>query len=143
MPHADAFTLSVDICGPFRPGHERLKKAKYFMVGVFSIPVRKVEGEVATLPLALEEMKAGVKPEEEVEEKELQPAIEEEEVVRQEGDPRLLEEWERLEVESQEVEIQNYTMVETLTSARSRGEDVPGKNGCSLEVLRLGSQEGA
>ena len=100
VPHVDAFTLSVDICGPFRPGHDRLKKAKYFMVGVFSIPVRKVEGEVATIPLALEEMKAGVKPEEEVEEKELQPAIEEEEVVRQEGDPRLIEEWQRLEVES-------------------------------------------
>lgn len=34
----------------------------------------------------------------------------------EEGDPRLLDEWERLEVEAEEVEIQNYTMVETLTA---------------------------
>lgn len=34
----------------------------------------------------------------------------------EEGDPRLLDEWERLEVEAEEVEIQNYTMVETLTT---------------------------
>ena len=43
VPHPDAMTLSVDICGPFRPGQDRMKKAKYFMVGVFAIPVRRVE----------------------------------------------------------------------------------------------------
>ena len=39
------------ICGPFRPGHDRRKKAKYFMLGVFAIPVRKVEGMVAAFGL--------------------------------------------------------------------------------------------
>ena len=55
VPHPDSMTLSVDVCGPFRPGHDRKRKAKYFMVGVFSIQVKKVEGMVAALPLALGE----------------------------------------------------------------------------------------
>ena len=86
------------------------------MVGVFAIPVKKVEGMVSALPLALGEKIGGDLQEEVAEEKDLLPAMEEEEVVRHEGDPKVLEEWKRLEVESQEIEIQNYTMVETLTS---------------------------
>ena len=69
VPRPDALTLSVDICGPFRPGEDRWKKSRYFMVGVFTIPVRKIDGKVKPLPLSLEEaLKAP-----EVEEEEMDP----------------------------------------------------------------------
>ena len=119
VQHPDALTLSVDICGPFRPGHDRRAKAKYFMVGVFSILVRKVEGKVAALPLILEETLGGHDGQGEPEREELLPVLEDE--VREEAetgddDAKALEEWMRLEVEAEEIEIQNYTMVETLAS---------------------------
>lgn len=103
----DALTLSVDICGPFRPGHDRLKKAKYFMVGVFSIPVRKIEGKITPLPLCLEETRGAAAEEEKPELEELVPVLEE---VEPEA-PEV-----KLEVEAEDIEIQNYTMVETLES---------------------------
>lgn len=34
VPHPDAMTLSLDVCGPFRPGEDYRKKARYFLVGV-------------------------------------------------------------------------------------------------------------
>ena len=46
----------------------------------------------------------------------LLPEAQPEEVEVKEGDPKRMEEWERLEVESEAVVIKNYTMVETLTS---------------------------
>ena len=119
VQHPDALTLSVDICGPFRPGHDRRAKAKYFMVGVFSIPVRKVEGKVTALPLSLEETLGGRDGQGEPEGEELLPALEDEvreEAETEDGDAKALEEWMRLEVEAEEIEIQNYTMVETLAS---------------------------
>ena len=119
VPHPDAQTLSVDICGPFRPGQDRMVKAKYFMVGVFSIPVRKVEGRTMALPLSLEETLGVPDVSEEPEVEELKPAVQEEEVVepaKKEDDDKILEEWKRLEVEAEGIEIQNYTMVETLVS---------------------------
>ena len=121
IPHPDAQTLSVDICGPFRPGHDRMVKAKYFMVGVFAIPVRKVEGKTMALPLSLEETLGVTVEDEEPEVEELKPALQEEERAepeKKEEDDKILEEWRRLEVEAEEIviEIQNYTMVETLVS---------------------------
>ena len=121
VPHPDALTLSVDICGPFRPGHDRGAKTKYFMVGVFSIPVKKVEGKITSLPLCLEETLGAKEDEREQEDEELLPAVEEEELEesdRREEDAKGLDEWERLEVEAEEIEIQNYTMVETLVSRK-------------------------
>ena len=52
---------------------------------------------------------------------ELKPALQEEERAepeKKEEDDKILEEWRRLEVEAEEIviEIQNYTMVETLVS---------------------------
>ena len=115
----DAQTLSVDICGPFRPGHDRRAKAKYFMVGVFSIPVKRIEGKISALPLSIEET-MGAKDDGEVPDgEELLPALEEEKLEegeKKEEDVKRLEEWERLEVEAEQIEIQNYTMVETLAS---------------------------
>ena len=142
-------TLGVDICGPFRPGHDRKKKAKYFMVGVFTIPVKKVEGMVAALPLAFGEKVEGAPEDEELVEKDLLPTMEEEEVVRQEGDPKVLEEWMRLEVEVQEIEIQNYTMVETLSSRQGvevkacLARMVARKKYLGLEVRRVHSDGAA
>ena len=115
----DALTLSVDICGPFRPGHDRLKKAKYFMVGVFSIPVRKIEGKTSPLPLCLEEVKGAPVEEEKPESEEVIPVLEEGEPETPEVKPedvKDMEEWVKLEVEAEDVDIQNYTMVETLES---------------------------
>ena len=115
----DALTLSVDICGPFRPGVDRRKKAKYFMVGVFSIPVKKVDGKVTPLPLGLEEAKGVPVEDEEPKPEELVPVLEEvEPEVHEERaeDVKAMEEWEKLEVEAEDIEIQNYTMVETLES---------------------------
>lgn len=117
VPHPDAMTLSLDICGPFRPGEDHKKKSRYFMVGVFAIPVKKKNGEVAPLPLRMEEM-LGEKSldEEDPPQEEMQPILVEEEVEKKEGDEKAFEEWLRLEVEAEDVEIQNYTMVETLSS---------------------------
>eukprot|EP00913_Durusdinium_trenchii_P001700 g1572.t1 len=118
----DALTLSVDICGPFRPGHDRLKKSRYFMVGVFSIPVRKVEGRVAPLPLSLEETKGAPANGEELALEELVPALEEvepEDPDIKAEDIKEMDEWEKLEVDAEDIEIQNYTMVETLESRQA------------------------
>ena len=46
----------------------------------------------------------------------LVPEVQGEVEEAKEGDPKRLEEWERLEVEAEDVIIRNYTMVETLTS---------------------------
>ena len=119
VQHPDAQTLSVDLCGPFRPGHDRGAKAKYFMVGVFSVPVRRVEGKTTALPLSLEETLGDHRGDEALEAEDLRPALEEEEPVGaepKEEDRKALDEWVRLEVEAEEIEIQNYTMVETLVS---------------------------
>ena len=77
--------------------------------------MKKVDGRVAPLPLRMEEMLGEDNP------NALQPVLEEETVEKKEGDEKAFEEWLRLEVEVEEVEIQNYTMVETLTS-RQGGE---------------------
>ena len=122
VQHPDALTLSVDICGPFRPGHDRLVEPRYFMVGVFAIPVRKVEGKVSPLPLSLEETLGDRREEGEPDGEEVLPALEEEELEeaeRKEEDAKRLEEWMKLEVEAEEIEIQNYTMVETLASRKA------------------------
>ena len=94
-------------------------KAKYFMAGVFSIPVRKVEGKITALPLSLEETLGAHDEGGEPEGEELLPAWEGEtleEAETKEEDAKGLEEWKRLEVEAEEIAIQNYTMVETLAS---------------------------
>eukprot|EP00913_Durusdinium_trenchii_P014186 g13313.t1 len=118
----DALTLSVDLCGPFRPGHDRMKKSRYFMVGVFSIPVRKIAGKVAPLPLSLEESKGEVDEEEAPGLDELVPRLEEVEPEEHEvkaDDVKALDEWAILEVEAEDIEIQNYTMVETLETRQA------------------------
>ena len=117
VPHPDAMTLSMDVCGPFRAGEDYRKKSRYFLVGVYAIPVRRsAEGE-HPLP---ESMVEALSPKEDVKEvspeEELLPERQEEEVEDREGDPTGVEEWKRLEVEAEDVIIRNYTMVETLTS---------------------------
>ena len=38
LPHPDTYTLSLDVCGPFKEGEDiDGATAKYFMVGVFTI----------------------------------------------------------------------------------------------------------
>ena len=41
-----------------------------------------------------------------------QPLADEHRDAAKQGDPKLLQEWERLEVEAEDVEVRNYTMVE-------------------------------
>ena len=102
VPHPDAMTLSLDVCGPFRPGEDYRKRARYFLVGVCAIPVRKTSD--------------GEDPPEDVE----GPLL-----------PEL--EGEELEVESQDVLIKNYTLVETLTSRHASEL----KSGIARMVARL------
>ena len=117
VPHPDAMTLSLDVCGPFRPGEDFRKKSRYFLVGVYAIPVKKNAEGVIPLPQSMVEILGGLEemPEDAPEEP-LLPEVESEEVSVKEGDGRDLEEWERLEVEAEDVVIRNYTIVETLTS---------------------------
>ena len=104
---------------------------------------------LAALPLALGDKVEGAPEDEELVEKDLLPTMEEEEVVRQEGDPKVLEEWMRLEVEVQEIEIQNYTMVETLSSRQGvevkacLARMVARKKYLGLEVRRVHSDGAA
>ena len=58
------------------------KKSRYFLVGVFAIPVKKVDGRVAPLPLRMEEMLGEDNP------NALQPVLEEETVEKKEGDEK-------------------------------------------------------
>ena len=45
VPSPDTFALSVDVCGPFADGIDQSnEKGKYFLVGVFTIPITKGEG---------------------------------------------------------------------------------------------------
>ena len=117
VAHPDAMTLSLDICGPFRPGEDFRKKSKYFLVGVYAIPVRKNADGTIPLPQSmLDALKVMETPEEEAKDEVLLPEEEAEEVPVQEGDQKALEEWERLEVEAEDVAVMNYIVVETLTS---------------------------
>ena len=117
VPHPDAMTLSLDVCGPFRPGEDYRKKSRYFLVGVYAIPVKKTVDGADPLPQSLVETLATAEdPEEVPPEEPLVPEVQGEVEEAKEGDPKRLEEWERLEVEAEDVIIRNYTMVETLTS---------------------------
>eukprot|EP00913_Durusdinium_trenchii_P016583 g15588.t1 len=110
-------TLSLDVCGPFRPGEDFRKKSKYFLVGVYAIPVKKNADGMVPLPQEiLDALKVMEEPPEEEEGGDLLPRAEPEDVQQSDGDPKVLEEWERLEVEAEEVSVMNYTLVETLTS---------------------------
>ena len=55
VPHPDAMTLSLDVCGPFRPGEDYRKKSRYFLVGVYAIPVKKTVDGADPLPQSLVE----------------------------------------------------------------------------------------
>ena len=134
VPHPDAMTLSLDVCGPFRPGEDYRRKSRYFIVGVYAVPVRKVAHGEEPLPESLREALGEVEDQKDDEgEDQLLPEVQEEEVEAHEGDPKKLEEWERLEVEAEDVAIKNYTIVETLTS-RSGAEL---KAGLARMVARL------
>ena len=117
VPHPDAMTLSLDVCGPFRPGENFRKKSKYFLVGVYAIPIKKGPDGSSPLPESiLQALKVMEEPSEEGQEEDLLPRQEPEEVPLREGEPKALEEWERLEVEAEDVAVMNYTLVETMTS---------------------------
>lgn len=93
----------MDVCGPFRPGED---------FPISGGRLRHSGEENGANPFASIMVEAlGCAPEEP-----LLPEAEPEEVAVREGDGRALKEWERLEVEAEEVAIRNYTMVETLTS---------------------------
>ena len=53
VPHPDAMTLSLDVCGPFRPGEDYHKKSRYFLVGAYAIRVRKTVEGADPLPQSL------------------------------------------------------------------------------------------
>lgn len=100
VPHPDAMTLSLDVCGPVKPGVDfRRKKSKYFLVGVYSIPVRKTADSCDPLPDSINEVLKDGK-EEEVEQ-----------ILQEEEREELV--WKKLEVEAEDVFIKNYTIVET------------------------------
>ena len=72
----------------------------------------------------------------------LQPVLEEETVEKKEGDEKAFEEWLRLEVEVEEVEIQNYTMVEnTDLSARGRSQGMLASDDCTPQVFGPGCEK--
>ena len=134
VPHPDALTLSLDVCGPFRPGEDFRKKSRYFLVGVYAIPVKKnAEGAIPLPQSIVQALDSLEEPTEEAPEEPLLPEVEAEDVEMKVGDGRDLEEWERLEVESEEVAIRNYTMVETLTSRH--GPEI--KAGLARMIARL------
>ena len=107
VPHPDAMTL----CGPFRPGEDYRKKSRYFLVGVYAIPVRRTAEGEDPLPQSLAEALASKESDdEEPVEGPLLPEAQEEPVEAGEGDPKGMEEWERLEVEAEEVVIIGTTL---------------------------------
>ena len=120
-------TLSIDVCGPFREGEDQQRiKAKYFMVGVYTIPVRKEGGKVNALAPSLKDVLAGehlVDADPDALPDDWQPLEgdayaggDDPGAMRPEKASALLEEWERLEVEAEDVEVRNYTLVECLKS---------------------------
>ena len=130
VPAPDALTLSIDICGPFREGEDQQRvKVKYFMVGVYTIPVRKEGKNLNALAPSLKDVLAGkhlgVEDDPDACPEDWQPLADEHRDAAKQGDPKLLEEWERLEVEAEDVEVRNYTMVECLKS-RHHTEVVSG-----------------
>ena len=121
VPHPDTLTLSVDVCGPFKPGQDQDRKVgRYFMVGVFTVPITMDAQKVVPLAPGLAEALKRDHPEsgelgENLEE--LQPQLEpEERDIRRLGeDVKDLEEWYEKEVElKEEVEVRNYTLLEVL-----------------------------
>ena len=134
VPHPDAMTLSLDVCGPFRPGEDFRKKSRYFLVGVYAIPVRKTaDGEDPLLQSMVDALAPQEEDQGDHEGDQLLPEALEEEVEYREGDAKRLEEWERLEVEAEEVIIRNYTLVETLSSRQ--GSEL--KAGMARMIARL------
>ena len=119
IPSPDTYTLSLDLCGPFRPGRDLDEpKSRYFMVGVFTVPVYRKGKEVVGLAPGMDKVlsKEPGALELEVGEGELLPEVDGEDLPKhEEGDPGDMEKWEEL-VEPEEVEVRNYTMVEPLAS---------------------------
>ena len=121
IPAPDTFTLSLDLCGPFRPGKDMEEaKSRYMMVGVFTIPVARKSRELVPLVPGLGEILAKEKVA--VEEGDLEgpllPEVEEggDDIPGHvNGDPGDMEKWEEM-VEPEEVEVRNYTLVEVLSS---------------------------
>ena len=102
-------TLSLDVCGPFRPGDDYRKKARYFLVHP---TVRRTASGDDPLPQSMVEALAGedTSPPEPPDDP-LLPEVQAEDSEIKEVDPKRLEEWERLEVESEDVIIKNYTIL--------------------------------
>ena len=136
VPTPEAYTLSLDLCGPFRSGKDQDRRAaRYFVTAVFTVPVKKDGATVSVLAPGLAEMlkEEGVDPEDpegggaaavadgEVEDRlpwDEEEGAEEGEREPQEDPERALMEWERLEVESREVEVRNLTLVECAASKK-------------------------
>ena len=121
VPHPDTYTLSVDVCGPFKPGQDQDRKVgRYFMVGVFTLPVTVEAKKVISLAPGLKETLGGghVLEEEPAGGMEtLSPEMEPEErdIQRRGDDLQGLEEWYREEVAEEEgVEVRNFTLLEVL-----------------------------
>ena len=122
ITHPDAYTLSLDVCGPFRPGRDYRGTSKYFMVGVFSIPVQAGGGNVKPLVEGPKEGVGDADGSDAGGDGELLPAVLDrpEEGDRASGeDPGQVDEWRRLMEVSDTVEVRNYTLVETLPSRQS------------------------
>ena len=125
VPHPDTYTLSVDLCGPFHPGvDQECTKAKYFLTGVFTIPIVKKGKEVNCLAPGIEDVLVKEKkPDAEIPDDEpLAPEVLAEDAPREEGEDLSQDrEWEELvEVrEDEEIEVRNYTMVEVLPNKKT------------------------
>ena len=153
VPAPDALTLSIDVCGPFREGEDQQRiKAKYFMVGVYTIPVRKEGSKVNALAPSLKDVLAGehlVDADPDALPDDWQPLEgdahaggDDPEGMRPEKASALLEEWERLEVEAEDVEVRNYTLVECPEESTPHGGGLSyGSHGCEVEVFGFGSSQ--
>ena len=143
VPHPDTYALSVDLCGPFHPGvDQECTKAKYFLTGVFTIPIVKKGKEVNCLAPGIEDVLVKEKrPDAEIPDDEpLAPEVLAEDAPREEGEDRSQDrEWgEFVEVrEDEEIEVRNYTMVEVLPNKKT--DEVTAANGGEIEVFGLGT----
>ena len=134
--HSQAFCMSVDLTGPFVPGHDQeIKDCKYMMVATITIPVRQGEPLVQSLKEMSTEKGVIAEDEEVIEKAELVPELgqgeshllqegeEETEpgdggAMSQEQKDSLEDAWRRFVAEGQECEVRTLTLAVPIKDRR-------------------------
>ena len=122
--HPDTYTLSLDVCGAFKSGFDQeCKEGRYFLCGVFTLPVVVKDGKTRSLAPGLEETLLA-------EDKALPDEVEKEPLLPEllfeleKEDPDEvpcddMKEWESLVEAEQGVEVRNFTLLEILPDRRA------------------------